>query len=149
MPQEDINHAKKAAGEKAATFVESGMTIGLGTGSTAFWAIKKIGERVAEGLKIRAVATSIESENLAKKWNIPIVPFSEIDFLDIDIDGADEVDSNLNLIKGGGGALLREKIVAAKSKQMIVVVDESKSVETLGKFPLPVEVVPFAIEWTI
>ncbi|HLR38522.1 MAG TPA: ribose-5-phosphate isomerase RpiA [Chitinophagaceae bacterium] len=146
---EEINLAKKAAGEKAASLVKSGMLVGLGTGSTAYWAIKRIGEMVADGLKIKAVATSKESEELAKKWDIPIVPFSDIDELDIDIDGADEVDPNFNLIKGGGGALLREKIIAAKSRQMIVVADESKSVDTLGKFPLPVEVVPFGIEWTI
>jgi len=146
---EEINLAKKAAGDKAASLVESGMLVGLGTGSTAYWAIKKIGERVADGLKIKAVATSKESEDLARNWNIPIIPFSDVEVLDLDIDGADEIDPNFNLIKGGGGALLREKIIAAKSKQMIVVADESKSVDTLGKFPLPVEVVPFGIEWTI
>ncbi len=143
-----INPGKKAAGEKAATFVQSGMTIGLGTGSTAYWAIHKIGERVAEGLEIRAVATSVASEQLARELHIPSVSFSEITHLDIDIDGADEVDENFNLIKGGGGALLREKIIANISRKMVVVADATKMVKTLGRFPLPVEVIPFGIELT-
>ncbi len=146
---EEIKAAKRAAGEQAASLVESNMIVGLGTGSTAFWAIKRLGERVAEGLQIEAVATSEESENLARQWNIPILPFADVKSIDIDIDGADEIDPNFNLIKGGGGALLREKIIAVKSKKMVIVADESKSVTTLGRFPLPVEVVPFAIEWTI
>lgn len=145
---EIIHPGKKAAGERAASYVENGMKIGLGTGSTAYWAIKKIGEMVEKGLEIRAVATSVQSENLARKWDIPLVNFSEIGRLDVVIDGADEVDENFQLIKGGGGALLREKIIATNSKQMIVVVDESKTVKTLGKFLLPVEVLPFALEWT-
>ncbi len=144
-----IHFGKKAAGEKAASFIKSGMTVGLGTGSTAYWAIRKIGEMVAGGLEIKSVATSIESEKLSAELNIPVVPFSEIDQVTIDIDGADEVDANFNLIKGGGGALLREKIIANISRQMIVVADESKIVETLGRFPLPVEVVPFGLELTI
>lgn len=145
---ENIHPGKKAAGEKAATFVEPGMKVGLGTGSTAYWAIRKIGERVAEGLEIQAVATSLESETLARQWGIPLVPFTEIDRLDLDIDGADEINEQFQLIKGGGGALLREKIIATHSKRMVVVVDRAKQVTTLGTFPLPVEVVPFAIEWT-
>lgn len=144
-----IHPGKKAAGEKAASMLKSGMTVGLGTGSTAYWAIQKIGEMVAEGLDIKTVATSVESENLAKELKIPTTPFSEINHLDVDIDGADEVDNHFDLIKGGGGALLREKIIATISKKMIVVVDETKVVDTLGRFPLPVEVVPFGIEWTI
>lgn len=143
-----IHTGKKAAGEKAASYLKSGMTVGLGTGSTAYWAIQKIGEMVAGGLEIRTVATSVESEKLAAALHIPSIPFSEIDHLDIDIDGADEVDENFNLIKGGGGALLREKIIANISRQMIVVVDESKAVKTLGRFPLPIEVIPFGIELT-
>ena len=138
--------AKQAAAEEAVTYVQSGMTIGLGTGSTAYFAIKKIGGRVAdEGLQIRAIATSQRSEALAKELNIPIVGFEDFDELDITIDGADEVDENLNLIKGGGGALLREKIVSMQTKKNIIVVDESKLVAHLGAFPLPVEVVPFAL----
>lgn len=125
------------------------MLVGLGTGSTAYWAIQKIGERVEQGLKIRCVATSLQSEALAKSLNIPIVPFEEVDIIDITIDGADEADRNRNLIKGGGGALLREKIVAFNSKVFHVIVDESKLVGTLGAYPLPVEVVPFAVELTL
>lgn len=139
---------KKMAAAKAIEYIKNGMTIGLGTGSTAYWAIQGIGERVKNGLSVRAVATSVQSEELARELLIPIVPFAEVDHIDITIDGADEVDRQLNLIKGGGGALLREKIVAAVTKYYIIIVDESKLVEFLGKFPLPVEIVPFAWEWT-
>ena len=140
---------KQLAAEKAVSFLENGMTIGLGTGSTAYWAIEKIGEKVnKEGWKIKAIATSIGSEDQARGLGIPIVDFSSVRSIDVTIDGADEVDPRLQLIKGGGGALLREKIVATNSKQMIVVADESKWVETLGKFPLPVEVVHFGWERT-
>lgn len=143
-------NAKKLAAENAASLVHNGMTVGLGTGTTAYWAIKKIGERIAdEGLQIKAVATSLQSEKLALECNIEIIPFAEVDVIDITIDGADEADPALNLIKGGGGALLREKIIATNSKQMVVVADASKLVKHLGKFPLPVEVVPFAYELTI
>lgn len=143
-----INPGKKAAGEKATEYITSGMIVGLGTGSTAFWAIEKIGERVANGLEIKGIATSIQSQQQAEKLNIPLITFAELDHIDVDIDGADEVDENLNLIKGGGGALLREKIIASSSREMIVVADESKMVKTLGKFPLPVEVIPFGWEMT-
>lgn len=142
-------NVKQLAAEKAVEYVEDGMKIGLGTGSTAYWAIRKLGERVQKGLKITAVATSQASEDQARELGIPLVAFSDIDSLDLTIDGADELDSRLQLIKGGGGALLREKIVAMGSTRMIVVADESKAVSTLGKFPLPVEIVPFAWEWTL
>ncbi|ETT49479.1 ribose 5-phosphate isomerase A [Paenibacillus odorifer] len=142
-------NVKQLAAEKAVEFVKDGMKIGLGTGSTAYWAINRLGERVSEGLKITAVATSRASEEQARELGIPIVAFGDIDSLDLTIDGADELDSNLQLIKGGGGALLREKIVASNSTRMIVIADESKVVNTLGKFPLPVEIVPFAWEWTV
>jgi ribose 5-phosphate isomerase A len=142
-------NAKQIAAEKAVSFIEDGMTIGLGTGTTAWWAIEKIGERVKkEGWKIRAIATSVRSEEQARSLGIPIFGFSEIGIIDVTIDGADEADGDLHLIKGGGGALLREKIVATNSRQMIVVADESKKVKTLGKFPLPVEVVLFGWERT-
>ncbi len=134
--------------EAAVEFIEDGMIVGLGTGSTACWAIQKIGERVSEGLKIKAVATSKASELLAKELKIPLVDLSDIDHVDLTIDGADEVDPDLNLIKGGGGALLREKMVATASRELIIVVDETKLVEKLGTFPLPVEVVPFGVEFT-
>src|ERR1700743_3357843 len=139
---------KKLAAAKAVSYIRSGMTLGLGTGSTAYWAIQGIGEQVRNGLSVRAIATSIQSDSLARELGIPMVPFSEVDHLDITIDGADEVDEGLNLIKGGGGALLREKIVASATRFYIVIVDESKLVRHLGKFPLPVEVVPFGWELT-
>lgn len=141
--------AKKAAAEKAVEYIRDGMIVGLGTGSTAYWAIKKIGERVKAGLKIKAVATSVQTGSLARELNIPVLSGHEIAPIDITIDGADEVDRQYNLIKGGGGALLREKIVAANSKQFLVIVDESKMVEQLGKFPLPVELVSFASALTL
>jgi ribose 5-phosphate isomerase A len=142
-------NVKQLAAEKAVTFLDDGMTIGLGTGSTAYWAIEKIGEKVnKEGWKIKAIATSIRSEEQALGLGIPIVNFSTVRSIDVTIDGADEVDGCLQLIKGGGGALLREKIVATNSLQMIVVADESKWVKTLGKFPLPVEVIHFGWERT-
>jgi ribose 5-phosphate isomerase A len=142
-------NAKQLAAEKAVSFLENGMTIGLGTGSTAYWAIEKIGEKVKkEGWKIKAIATSVGSEKQARSLGIPILDFSTIKSIDVTIDGADEADAKLQLIKGGGGALLREKIVATNSKQMIVVADESKWVTILGKFPLPVEVVHFGWERT-
>ncbi|MEV5028083.1 ribose-5-phosphate isomerase RpiA [Paenibacillus sp. LPE1-1-1.1] len=141
--------SKKLAAEKAVEFVKDGMIVGLGTGSTAYFAIQKIGQKVKEGLSIRAIATSNQSEELAKELGIPLLPFADIDEIDVTIDGADEVDANWNLIKGGGGALLREKIVAAATKQLIIIVDGSKLVKELGKFPLPVEIIPFGYEMTI
>jgi ribose 5-phosphate isomerase A len=142
-------NAKQIAAEKAVSFLDDGMTIGLGTGSTAYWAIEKIGEKVKkERWKIRGIATSIRSEEQARGLGIPIVDFSSVQTIDVTIDGADEVDGQLQLIKGGGGALLREKIVATNSRQMIVVADESKWVTKLGKFPLPVEVIHFGWERT-
>jgi ribose 5-phosphate isomerase A len=144
-----MEESKRRAAEKAVECISDGMVVGLGTGSTVYWAIQKIGERIKEGLNIKAIATSNHSENLAKELGIILVPFSEIEVIDITIDGADEVDSEWNLIKGGGGALLREKIVATASKQLIIIVDESKLVSSLGKFPLPVEIVKFGFEMTI
>ncbi len=139
-------NTKQLAAERAVTYIQDGMIVGLGTGSTAAYAIKKLGARVAEeNLQIRAIATSQRSEDMARELNIPIISFEEIDLIDITIDGADEVDEQLNLIKGGGGALLREKIVATSSRELIIVVDETKLVKRLGTFPLPVEVVPFAL----
>ncbi len=139
---------KKLAAEKALGYVRDGMVLGLGTGSTAYWAIRGVGERVRKGLKIKAVATSLQSDHLAREEGIGMLDFSEIDHIDLTIDGADEVDGKLNLIKGGGGALLREKIVAAATGYYIIIVDESKLVPCLGKFPLPVEVAPFGWEMT-
>jgi len=144
-----MQNPKQIAGEKAAEYIKDGMSIGLGTGSTAFFAIQKIGERIKnEGLKLKCIASSVKSENMARELNIPIYGFDEIKVLDITIDGADEVDKNLNLIKGGGGALLREKIVAYITKHYIAIVDESKISNTLGKFPLAIEVVQFGWQRT-
>lgn len=139
---------KKLVAEAAVELVEPGMTVGLGTGTTAYWVIVTLGMKAEAGLDIRCLATSQESETLAKKLNLPMTTFSEISRLDLTIDGADEVDPRLNLIKGGGGALLREKIVASASNRLVIVVDETKLVEKLGIFPLPVEVIPFGIEVT-
>jgi ribose 5-phosphate isomerase A len=147
MENAAVNGKKIAAG-KAVEYVKNGMTLGLGTGSTAYWAIQGIGDLVQQGLTVRAVATSMQSDALARERGIPMVPFAEIDHIDLTIDGADEVDEQLNLIKGGGGALLREKIVAAATRFYIIIVDESKLVRQLGKFPLPVEVAPFGWELT-
>ncbi|SMF81167.1 ribose-5-phosphate isomerase [Paenibacillus uliginis N3/975] len=139
---------KKNAAEKAVEYIQDGMKVGLGTGSTAYWAIVRIGERVKEGLSIEAVATSKTSEKLAIEHGITLTPLHQIGRLDLTIDGADELDPELRLIKGGGGALLREKITAFHSDRLLIVADESKSVSSLGNFPLPVEIVPFAREWT-
>lgn len=142
-------NAKQAAGYRAAEFVEDGMVIGLGTGSTAFYVIEKIGQRVAEGLKVSAIATSKASEELARKNNIPLIEAADVTELDLAIDGADEFDPSLALIKGGGGALLREKLVAINSKRFIVIAGADKRVEHLGKFKLPIEIIPFTYEWTL
>jgi ribose 5-phosphate isomerase A len=143
-------NAKKAAADQAVRLIRRGMTVGLGTGSTAYWAIRRIAERIKEeGLQVKAVSSSQKSEELAVQLGIPIIPFADVESIDITVDGADEVDSESNLIKGGGGALLREKIIASNSKRFIVIVDDSKLVKTLGKFPLPIEIVPFAAELTI
>src|SRR5882724_3669214 len=142
-------NSKKAAADKAISFIQNDMIVGLGTGSTAYWAIEGIGRRIKdEGLRIKAIATSKRSEEQARGLQIPIFSFAEIDSIDITIDGADEVDEKMNLIKGGGGALLREKIVASNSKQLIIIVDETKVVKYLGKFWLPVETAVFGWEKT-
>jgi ribose 5-phosphate isomerase A len=140
-------NAKQLAAAKSVSFIQSGMTVGLGTGSTAYWAIEMIGEKIQKKeLQIKAIATSKRSEEQAIGLGIPIISFALIDKIDITIDGADEADGHLNLIKGGGGALLREKIVASNSRELVIIVDESKLVDQLGKFPLPVEVVTFGWE---
>jgi ribose 5-phosphate isomerase A len=135
---------KELAGRAAAQLVRDGDVVGLGTGSTAYFAVLALGERVKAGLKIVGIPTSVETGNLARAVGIKLTTFDEHPEIDIDIDGADEFDTQLRLIKGGGGALLREKVVASVSKKMVVVADSSKVVPVLGKFPLPVEVVPFA-----
>jgi len=144
-----IDKAKYAAARRAASFVEAGMSVGLGTGSTAAWLVRCLGERVRdEGLAFRGVPTSARTAQLAREVGITVVGLDQARWLDITIDGADEVDGALNLIKGGGGALLQEKIVATASDRMIVIADGAKKVETLGAFPLPVEVIPFGLQAT-
>lgn len=135
---------KKHAAARSLDFIEDGMAVGLGTGSTAAYAVRLLGERVRAGLAVTAVATSRATEALARECGIPLTSLEDVTRLDITIDGADEVDGELRLIKGGGGALLREKIVAAASDRFVVVVDSGKLVARLGAFDLPVEVVPFA-----
>jgi ribose 5-phosphate isomerase A len=139
---------KKEVGEKAADYVKDGMVIGLGTGSTVFYTITKLGKLVQQGLSIKGIPTSFQTEKLARELGIPLVSFKDIDHIDVAIDGADEVSPDLDLIKGGGGALLREKIIAKAADIFIIVADSLKQVDTLGAFPLPVEVVPFGMEMT-
>ena len=143
MTKADIQKEKKTAGEKAAEIITDNMTVGIGTGSTVYYSIQKIGEMIKDGLKIKCVSTSNETTKLALSLKIPLVSLNEIENIDLTIDGADEVDPDLNGIKGGGGALLIEKIVALNSKEIIWVIDSTKRVKKLGKFPLPVEVLPF------
>ncbi|WP_083097837.1 ribose-5-phosphate isomerase RpiA [Pseudophaeobacter leonis] len=139
-----IDKAKFVAAKRAAGLVEDGMRVGLGTGSTAAWLVRCLGEMVRdEGLKITAVPTSTRTAELAREVGIHVTSLDEAKWLDLTIDGADEFDKDLNLIKGGGGALLQEKIVATASDQMVVIADAGKEVEALGAFPLPVEVIPF------
>ena len=139
------DEAKHAVAQRAVEFVEPGMHVGLGTGTTATMFIRELGKRVATGLEIRCVASSDASESLARSLGINVVPLDQMPHLDLYIDGADEVGPGLALIKGGGGALLREKIVASAADRFIVVVDASKMVPILGRFPLPVEVIKMAL----
>ena len=138
------NSAKEAAANAAAELINDGMLVGLGTGSTAAFFIDRLIQRCKEGLKIQVVATSARSQDQAVKGGIPLADINQLTSLDITVDGADEIDSNRSMIKGGGGALLREKIVASMSHEVVIVVDQSKVVKKLGAFPLPIEIVPFA-----
>ena len=135
---------KRAAAAQSVELVESGMTIGLGTGSTAAIMVELLGARVAQGLDVVGLPTSESTATLARRHGIRLTDFDQVAGLDLTIDGADELDGGLRLIKGGGGALLREKIVASLSDQVVIIADASKKVARLGAFPLPVEVVPFA-----
>ncbi len=134
---------KQQAGEKAVTLVEDGMVVGLGTGSTAYFAIRKLGELTRQGMEIKGVCTSEQTRDLASEYGIPMVDIEEAKCIDLTIDGADEVDPGGQGIKGGGGALLFEKIIASNSRQNIWVVEKRKMVQQLGAFPLPVEIIPF------
>lgn len=144
-----IDRAKYVAAKRAVGFVEDGMRVGLGTGSTAAWMVRHLAETVhEEGMQITCVATSTRTADLARELKLNVTTLDEVKWLDLTIDGADEFDPSLNLIKGGGGALLQEKIVATASDRMIVITDPSKAVATLGAFPLPVEVIRFGWETT-
>lgn len=142
--QEDIEKAKRSAGRKAAESVKSGMKIGLGTGSTVFYFLEALAERKT---KISGLPSSLKTVEIAKKFGIPLI--EETKTLDLTVDGADEIDPKKQMIKGGGGALMREKICAGMSKNVIIVIDATKKVEKLGKFPLPVEISPFSYPATL
>lgn len=144
VQKENVQKEKEIAGRAAAQLVRDGEIVGLGTGSTAYFAVVALAERVLKGLKIRGIPTSLHTAGLARRLGIPLTTLDEHPELDITIDGADEVGPKLNLIKGGGGALLREKIIASASKKMVVVADSTKIVTALGNFPLPVEIIDFA-----
>ena len=139
-----VDRAKHAAARQAVRLVEPGMRVGLGTGSTSAWMVRLLAERVrAEGIDIVGVPTSSRTADLAREHGLRVVSLDEAQWLDLTIDGADEFDGRLDLVKGGGGALLQEKIVACASNEMVVIADPAKEVTTLGAFPLPVEAVPF------
>lgn len=144
----NAQNLKIAAAAKALEYVEDGMRLGIGTGSTANEFIKLLAVRVANGLRVTGVATSERSEQLCKELGVPVTTLEKMPELDLDIDGADEIGPHMALIKGGGGALLREKIVAGASHSMLVIADESKLVNPLGAFPLPIEVNPFGLAAT-
>lgn len=143
MEQSLIEQGKRLAGYKACEHIREGMILGLGTGSTAYYAIERTGQLVAEGMQLQAVATSLATEELARKWKIPLLGIDEVERLDLVIDGVDEMDADFNAIKGGGGALFREKLVALLGKEVIWVMDDRKLVPALGAFPLPIEILPF------
>jgi len=138
------DHEKEVAARASLRFVQDGNIVGLGTGSTAAHAVRLLGQRVRDGLKIRGIPTSTATKDLALAAGIPLTTLDQFQQLDVTIDGTDEFDPQLNLIKGGGGALLREKVIASASKQLVIIADSSKQVATLGKFPLPLEVISFA-----
>lgn len=140
-----MDQLKRQAAARALEEVRDGMQLGLGTGSTAKHFVELLGERVAAGLKVIGVPTSEVTRADAERCGVPLTTLDQIDHLDMTVDGADEIDPEFNLIKGGGGALLREKIVAAASDRMIVIADDTKWVPTLGRFPLPIEVIPFGL----
>lgn len=135
---------KAAAAQASMRFVHDGNVVGLGSGSTSAYALRFLSERVKAGLNIRGIPTSVHIQELAKAAGVPLTTFEEVQQIDVTIDGADEFDPQLNLIKGGGGALLHEKIVASASKLLVIIADSSKQVPVLGKFPLPIEVIAFA-----
>ena len=146
--QVNMDELKRQAAARALEQVQDGMKLGLGTGSTAKHFVELLGEKVRAGMRVIGVPTSEATRADAERCGIPLTTLDAIDHLDLTVDGADEIDAALNLIKGGGGALLREKIVAAASDRMIVIADDTKWVDVLGRFPLPVEVIPFGLAAT-
>lgn len=144
---ENLDYDKRIVAEEAIKYIKDGMTVGLGSGSTINWLLKKLGKLVEEGLQIRGIPSSLKTERLAIELGIPLTDFSKATHIDIAIDGADEIDNKFNLLKGGGGSLVREKVVDRIADQLIIIVDASKVVSQLGAFPLPVEVLPFG--WQI
>lgn len=140
---------KKNAGIKAAEYIKDGMIVGLGTGSTAKYLVERVGELVKGGLKIQAVATSKATEEQARELGISLLDVNDVEYLDIAIDGVDEIDKDFNATKGGGGALFREKIVASLAKEVIWIMDDSKLVDSIGDFPLPVEILPYGYKVTL
>eukprot|EP00762_Andalucia_godoyi_P004705 ANDGO_03609.mRNA.1 Ribose-5-phosphate isomerase A len=149
MSPNTAEEMKKSAGYKAVEFVRDGMLVGLGTGTTAKYFIEALALRVKQGLQVAVCASSLASLELAQQGGIPVLENGSIEKLDLYVDGADEIDGTKAMIKGGGGALLREKLLALSAKEMVVIVDESKLVEKLGKFSLAVEIVPFAYRTTV
>jgi len=147
--QTKAENEKKLAAIEAVKLIRNNQIIGLGTGSTVFYAVEKIGELLKEGLSIKAVSTSEKTTAQAKSLNIPLVEFDNVEAIDLTIDGADEFDTQLNLIKGGGGALLREKMVARLSKMEIIIADSSKKSDTLGRSKVPVEVTPYTVNYAM
>lgn len=143
----NLAEEKLLAAKEAVKLIKNNQIVGLGTGSTAELAIREIGKLVAQGLKIKGVPTSNAAAELAESLKIPLIGLDEVDSIDLTIDGTDEFDADLNLIKGGGGALFREKMVARSTEKEVIIADSSKKVETLGKFKVPVEVVPIAVHF--
>ncbi|GAB3063721.1 ribose 5-phosphate isomerase A [Virgibacillus ainsalahensis] len=139
---------KKNAGEKAVEYIEDGMTLGLGSGSTIYWMMKRLSVQIQNGLSVKGIPTSKRTEGWAREFGIPLTEFAEIEKIDLAIDGANEIDPNLNLIKGGGGSLVREKIVNEFAERLLIIADDGKFYNQLGKHLLPVEVIPFGWEVT-
>ncbi|MGD9815946.1 MAG: ribose-5-phosphate isomerase RpiA [Hyphomonadaceae bacterium] len=144
----DAGIAKFNAAQAALDYIKDGMIVGLGTGSTSAHFVRLLGEKVRQGLRVKGVPTSEATRNLAEQAGVPLLEISQVTSIDVDVDGADEIDPSFRLIKGGGGALLREKIVAAASRRMVVIADDTKWVDALGAFPLPVEVTRFGFALT-
>lgn len=149
MMNKNIEQERQLAAKEAVKYIRDNQIVGLGTGGTASYAIREIGEMVKKGLRIQGIPTSDKTRELAESLNIPLVNINTVHAIDITIDGADEFDENLVLIKGGGGALLREKIVASLTREEIIIADSTKKVDVLGKFKLPVEIIPFASSYVL